>query len=261
MTEFYLPASNVTLNESNLYKNTGFPPTTSPEVLAANGIYTVNPSADPYDPNLYTTEPAYVISGYYANQTWVATPLPLPEAKEYAKGEAKIASNNAAAELISASGVSVDIWTGAASQAPEDRPPVYNTLLNEMASIGDSLATTLTAIETATSVDEINNIIHPATGIINTGRGSGLGPEDLNPSYYVEFNSTTLTEADTELYVPGTDTVIPYDSMLPPPYIFDSMGDCFVSGDYQVQIRVAATGQVLSTFTCPDNPGSENIPF
>lgn len=259
--EFYIAKSGQVLEAGELQVNTGFSPNADPSFLAANGIYTVVPSPNPYDPGLYSTSPSFTIIGDYANETWVATPLPLSTAKENATVEAKAASNAAAADLISASGVSVDIWTGAASQAPEDRPPVYNTLLNEMATIGDSLATTLVAIDTATSVDEINNIINPASGIINTGRGSGLGPLDLNPSYYVEFNSTTLTEADTELYIPGTDTVIPYDSMLPPPYIFDSLGDCFVPGDYQVQIRVAATGQVLSTFTCPDNPGSENIPF
>lgn len=89
-------------------------------------------------------------------------------------------------------------------------------------------------------------------GIINTGRGSGLGPEDLNPSYFTSFNASTgLTEAETELYIPGTDTVISYDAGLPPPYIFDSLGDCFASGDYTVEIRITATGEVIGTFTCP----------
>jgi len=261
MPQFYVPASGALYNDSNLKVNTGFPPTAAPGVLAANGIYTVSPTPDPYDSNLYTTEPAFTIVGDYANESWVATPLPLPTAKENATVEAKTASNTAAADLITASGVNVDIWTGAASQDPASRPPIYNTLLNEMASIGDSLASTLTAIDTATSVDEINNIIHPPTGIINTGRGSGLGPEDLNPSYYTEFNSVSMTEAETELYVPGTATVIPYDPGLPPPYIFDSSGDCFNPGNYVIQIRVSATSEVIAEFVVPLNPLSQNVPF
>lgn len=233
----------------------------SPEILNQLGVYPIVAQENPYDTRLYDVSPTYNIVGEYAVKTWVPTPRPLSEAKEAATVEAKASSNAAAEQLIASSGVSVDIWTGAASQDPASRPPVYNTLLNEMASIGDSLATTLVAIDSATSVDEINNIVNPPTGIINTGRGGGLGPEDLNPSYYVAFNSVSLTEADTELYVPGTDTVIPYDPELPPPYIFDSMGDCFNPGDYTMQIRVAATSEVIAEFVVPNNPASENIPF
>jgi hypothetical protein len=263
MTQFYLPASGQLLDEANLQVNTGFSPESDPSYLSANGIYTVTPSPDPYDPGLYTTEPSFVIAGNYALESWVATPLPLPTAKDNATVQAKGNSNVQAADLISASGVNVDIWTGAASQLEVDRPPLYNTLLGAMATIGDNLATTLTAIDTSTSVDEINNIINPPTGILNTGRGQGLGPEDLNPSYLRVFSSTTLTPADTELYVPGTSTVIPYDAeSLPAPYTFDSLGDCFAPGDYELQLRVAATSAVIATFTIPLAVSvNENLPF
>jgi len=259
--EFYIAGSGQVLPANELQINTGFPPTTNPSALAANGIYLINESPNPYDPDLYEPTAIYTINGNYADQSWTAIPLPLLTAKENASEEAKTASNTSAANLITASGVNVDIWTGAASQDPASRPPIYNTLLNEMASIGDSLAATLTAIDTATAVDDINNIIHPPTGIINTGRGSGLGPEDLNPSYYTEFNSVSMTEAETELYVPGTATVIPYDPGLPPPYIFDSSGDCFNPGNYVIQIRVSATSEVIAEFVVPLNPLSQNVPF
>ena len=260
MTEFYLPASGALYNEANLQINTGFSPSTSPEVLAANGIYTVVPSSDPYDPNLYTTEPTFVIAGDFANESWVATPLPLPTAKEIATVEVKAQSNTHAEALVTASGVNIDIWAGAASQDPGDRPPVYNTLLGEMASIGDTLAANLTAIDSATTVDEINNIVNPPSGIFNTGRGLA-GSEDMNPSYFVELNSISLTPADMELYVPGTTTVIPYDSFLPPPYTFDSLGDCFNPGDYVIQIRIAATSEVIAEFEVPYNEDNQNVSF
>jgi hypothetical protein len=251
MAQFYLPASGQVLTDENLEVNTGYSPDTNVSVLAANGIYTVTPSPDPYDPLLYTSEPTFVIAGDLALESWVATPLPLPTAKVNATGEVKVQSNESADALVTSSGVNLDIWTGAASQLEVDRPPLYNTLLGAMTTIGDSLAASLTAIDSATSVDELNNIVNPPSGTLNTGRGQGLGPLDLNPSYLKIFTSTTLTPADTELYVPGTSTVIPYDAGLPAPYTFDSLGDCFASGDYELQLRVAATGAVIAAFTIP----------
>jgi hypothetical protein len=260
MTEFYLPASGAIYNESNLQANTGFPPTADPGFLAANGIYTIIPSDDPYDPNLYTTEPSFTIVGDYANESWVATALPLPTAKENATVEVKDQSNAEASALVASSGVNLDIWTGAASQDPGDRPPVYNTLLGTMATIGDTLAAKLTAIDSSTTVDEINNIVNPPSGIFNTGRGLA-GSEDMNPSYFVELNSVSLTPIDMEIYVPGTMTVIPYDSFLPPPYTFDSLGDCFNPGDYVIQIRIAATSEVIAEFEVPLNEYNEDVSF
>jgi hypothetical protein len=88
-----------------------------------------------------------------------------------------------------------------------------------------------------------------ASGILSTGRGGdGDGPLDLNNSFYTQFNSTTLTESETELYVPGTSTVISYGSI---PNGFTSNGNCFTTGNYTVQIRQAATGFVLAEFECP----------
>jgi hypothetical protein len=260
MTEYYVPGSGAIYTEENLQANTGYPPSTSPEVLAARGIYEVVPTPDPYDPSLYTTEPSFTIVGYYANESWVATPLPLPDAKANATAEVKTQSNAEAAALITASGVNVDIWTGAASQDPLDRPPVYNTLLGEMATIGDTLATNLTAIDAATSVDELNAIVHQPSGLLDTGRGGTgqAGPLDLNLTYFSEiYDLPGITQADLELYVPGTDTVIPYDEFLPDPYRFDSVGDCFNTGDYRLVIRYAGGGAVLSTITVPEGDNTE----
>lgn len=241
------------------------PTTASISTLNTRGFYPVISTSPNFDVNLYNSTFVWTLvsiaGGQGAEKTYSPIPKPLPEAKVNASEEAKAQSNDGAETLVSSSGVNIDIWTGAASQDPLDRPPVYDTLLGEMSSIGDSLAATLTAIDTATSVDEINNIINPPTGIINTGRGAGLGPEDLNPSYYVEFNSVSLTEAETELYVPGTATVIPYDAGLPPPYTFDSIGDCFNPGDYLMQIRVTATSEVIAEFEVPFNVLNEDVSF
>lgn len=241
--------------------------TTAIDVLNYQSFYPVQASSPTFDLNLYDATSTWSIipitpSGEGATRVYTAVAKPLEVAKANASAEVKATSNAEAESLVTASGVNLDIWAGAASQDPLDRPPVYNTLLDAMATIGDNLATLLAAIDAASSVNEINDLLHLPTGILNTGRGSGLGPEDLNPSYYVEFNSPSLTAADTELYVPDTDTVIPYDAeSLPPPYQFDSFGDCFNSGNYIMQIRVAATGAVIAEFEVPYNPSSEDISF
>ena len=98
-------------------------------------------------------------------------------------------------------------------------------------------------------------------GIINTGRGGGVGsggPDDLNPSF-ITLIDTTYAVSDLELYVPTTSTVISYDGGLTPPFTFDSSGNCFNGTDYEMEIRVAATSLVLATVTVPDSLNNANI--
>lgn len=264
-SKFYLMLKGVTVTRDQLLRTTGLSPDAPLEALNFSNVAPVRedatPESDLYDLVLtgynLLTEP----EGTIAVAVYGSVPKDLTEVKAIASEVEKNRYNQDAVGLVSDSGVNIDIWTGAAAQSPEDRPPAYNTLLDTMSNIGDSLATTLASIDSATSVDDINNIVNPPFGVINTGRGSGLGPEDLNPSYYTEFSSATLSQADTELYVPGTETVIPYDPELPPPYIFDSMGDCFNPGDYRMQIRIAATGEVIAEVIVPNNPSNEDVPF
>jgi hypothetical protein len=264
---YYSPTTDQTYSPDQMLNLFGIDTiTTSIPILNLEGFYPVQESSPTFDLQLYNATSTWSIiplafEGEGAIRVWSAVPKPLPEAKENASTEVKNQSNAQAESLVSSSGVHIDIWAGAASQDPLDRPPVYNALLGEMASIGDSLAAKLTAIDTATTVDEINDIVNPPSGIINTGRGSGLGPEDLNPSYFVEFNSMTLTPDQIELYVPGTDTVIPYDPFLPEPYQFDSFGNCFNLGDYVMQIRVAATSEIIAEFEVPLNEFNEDVSF
>ena len=90
-------------------------------------------------------------------------------------------------------------------------------------------------------------------GSINTGRGDYTGggdPDDLNFTY-VTLIDPTYVQADLELYVPTTNTTIPYVTNLPAPYHFDSNGACFNGTDYEIQIRVAATSLVIGEVTVP----------
>ena len=259
-TLFYVLASGKTYWSSELYVNTGFSPNTDPGTLAANGIYTVNQTTPSADIQLYTSLPTYVISGDYANQVWVPTPRPLPTAKENGSAEIKATTNTQETTVVAQSGFSTDLLTAVSSQDTLDRPTRYQEILDAMSALSDSLDSNLTAIETATTVDEINNIVNKPTGILFTGRGSGLGPQDLNVSYYTEFNSVSMTEAETELYVSSTATVIPYGSG--GPNAFDSMGNAFnPGGPYTMQIRETATGMVIAEIEVPLNPTGEDVAF
>jgi hypothetical protein len=71
-----------------------------------------------------------------------------------------------------------------------------------------------------------------------------------------------MTEAETELYIPGTSTVIPY--VTDPETglgTFDSAGNCFTTGNYLVQIREVSTGIVIASFECPLAPANEDVAF
>jgi len=246
MAQFYLPSSGALYTDLTLLVNTGFPPTAAPSALAANGIYTVTPSPDPYDPGLYTTEPSFVIAGNFALESWVATPLPLPTAKANGTEEVQIAANLEVANIVTASGYSAEVLAAAGAALEVDRPAVYQTVIAEQQVVSDNLAVQVEAIDAATTVDEINNIVNPPTGIITTSRTGN----DFNDSSYISFVSTSLTEADTELFIPGTSTVIEYVL----PIQFNGTSEAFNTGDYLVQIREVSTGTVLADFICPEAP-------
>jgi hypothetical protein len=259
---FYLSASGQVIPDYLLQQSTGFAPTADPGVLAANGIYTVIPATNPYDPFLYQATATYTVVGDYAQQGWAATGWSLSDAKQGGSHEATATANTQEATIVQQSGLTTDILTAVSGQDPLDRPARFQLILDEMAAVSTQLDTSLTAIDSATSVDEINNVVNKPTGILFTGRGGGLGPEDLNVSYYNAFNSVSLTPNGTELYVPGTATVIPYliDIETGNGY-FDSMGNCFAVGDYLLQIRETATSMVIAEFECPLNPAGEDVAF
>ena len=147
--------------------------------------------------------------------------------------------------------------TQAQANAEVERNSAHLTLMLSKPYIQDD-GRPLTTYEAAI-IDGNNYIAEHPTGVLFTGRGGGGGAEDLNVSYYTEFTSVEITEAETELYVPGTETVIPYGSGGEGQ--FDSQGDCFAPGDYLIQIRVAATASVIAEFEVPLAPEGVNVSF
>jgi hypothetical protein len=231
-------------------------------ILNVNDFYPVVDSSPSFDLNLYTATSVWTLvpisGGEGATIVWNAVPKPLSVAKDNGRAQASQASDTSVSNVIISNYLTSDVLASVASQALVDRPASLQVVLDETVVLTDALGVTLDAIAAATTVDEINNIVNPPTGILFTGRGAGLGPLDLNVSYYTLFNSVSLTESETELYVPGTATVIPYGSY---PGGFDSLGNCFTLGNYLLQIRETATGSVIAEFECPLAPAGENVSF
>lgn len=236
----------------------------SVEALNYRGFYPVQTTSPNFDTVLYEATSTWTLvpitGGEGAERVWTPVPLPLAQAQAGASIELKTVANEAVNIEACDCGFTTDLLTGVASQDPVDRATRYQEELDSIAAIASALDSNLTAVETATSVDEINNIVNKPTGILFTGRGSGLGPEDLNVSYYTEFNSVSMAEADTELYVPSTAITIPYGSG--GPNAFDSMGNAFnPGGPYTMQIRETATSMVIAEIEVPLNAAGEDVAF
>lgn len=227
---------------------------TAEQVAAASGVtdpafYQEFAESD-FDPACYNFPSAFTLSGGVVG-------FDLAAAKVQATGAEK--ARFAQLETEATVGYSSNQLASQSSLAAIDRLPEMQAVLDAVNVLAVELSANLAAIDSATDINEVNNIVNPPTGILFTGRGSGIGPEDLNVSYYTEFNSVSMTEAETELYVPGTATVIPYGSGGPGQ--FDSTGNCFNPGDYLMQIRETATSRVIAEFEVPLNPAGEDVSF
>jgi hypothetical protein len=174
----------------------------------------------------------------------------LPDAKVQASNTVKV--QHAATEQAVTAGYS-DTVIASQSGLPEgDRLPEIQAVISEVNFLAYQLSDNLAKIDAATDVETVYNIVQQPSGIINTGRGGDgqAGPLDLNLSYFPELNDMPgYTQADLELFIPGTNTVIPYDPELPAPYTFDSAGNCFKNNDWRLVIRYAGGGAVLRTIT------------
>ena len=227
--------------------------TVSIEVLNYQGFYPVVETPITANTSLYTAAPVYTIDGEIANETWIYTARPLDQAKENGQSEVKAASKQEVEDINATYGLNAFSFAGIASQSVP--PARYQEVLDAVTAVTDTLDSNLTIIETATDVETINNVVSQPFGTLNTGRGGPgqLGPLDLNLSYFSSIESLPgFTQADLELYVPGTDTVISYDAGLPAPFVFDSQGNCFTTGDYRLVIRYAGGGAVISTIIVPE---------
>jgi hypothetical protein len=182
----------------------------------------------------------------------------MPGAKNEASVLVKL--NNYAAVEQTCNGWIGPLLAAQATLPEVDRIPEVQSVITQQNVLADTLQSKLIAIAAATTPTQLEAITDIQTGILSTGRGGAPeGENDLNPSFYVEFNSETITEAQTQLYIPGTNTTLSYGQYVPGQ--FDSPGTCFNPGDYRVQIRVVATGVIIAQFECPLAPVNVDVTF
>jgi hypothetical protein len=235
------------------------------------GSYTSTAVGHPQPPNTTTLVPSSPDQGQtlqWTGSSWITSSFPygltLPQAQsnliqqvtvngaQAVNSEVSLYSTVQQIEAPSVSGLDALSYPGLTIGD-------YQTYIDGV--VSDATAT-ITSTGTVEGLYSFNPSTLPyapaATGTIFTGRGSGVGPLDLNVSYFVTWNGNT-PEADTELYIPGTSTTLAYGSGGAGQ--FDSVGNCFVTGDYLVQIRQASTGFVLAEFECPLSLAGENVDF
>lgn len=138
----------------------GFEPSAldDPEALNAKGIYLVNKAQPDFDERLYEVgDPIYTINGSYADQTWTQTAKPLDEAKAAGKEAMKVRANELAG---TGDGFNALMLIAAASKTAANRSTEAQDALDDLVTVLDELVADIQAIEAATDVDEVNDIVN-----------------------------------------------------------------------------------------------------
>lgn len=238
------------------------PDTSTPAELAAAGFYCYVDTTPPtYDPNLYYLNSTWVITGTNASEDYTVVELPLASAQANSVAYEKQQTATQTATVRASSGYCQDILDATASRAEIDRDPTIQATLTAQNAFVDRMVSNIAAINAATSISEIADIIDAPTGVLNTGRGGPgqAGPEDLNLSFLKSL-ALPYAASQLELYVPSTTTVLPYNASLPSPYEFDSAGNCFLPGDYSLQVRLAGSSIVIASLDVPEG-ANVDVPF
>ena len=188
-----------------------------------------------FDPACYNFPSAFALAAGVVS-------FDLPAAKVSASSQVR--SQTATEQQAALAGYTPEVLAAQATLPELSRTPEIQASIVEVNDLNATLQANLTAIAAATDINEVNNIVNPPTGTISTSRTGN----DFNDSYYITFYSASLVEDDTELFIPGTSTVIPY--ILPTQ--FNAISEAFNTGDYLVQIRETSTGRVLADFICPE---------
>lgn len=228
-------------------------------VLNSLRFYPVLDTTPNVDPELYDvtfTWTLVTIGLYiYAERVYSGTPKALSVAQANGSTQLRDKYNGLADGFVAINDLDSNLLAAVAAQNPASRPVRYADDLAGLEVLANTLADRLDGVAAATTVDEINNLVNPPTGVLNTGRGA-VGPEDLNASTFTSFYSYTLTESDTELFITGTGTIVSYSGGG-----FPATPGAFNPTDYEVQLRQVGTGTIIATFECPLNPANEDISF
>ena len=253
MSFFYSEATDKAYSAYQMLSLFGYDTaTTYIEVLNDNGFYPVIESLPDFDINLYNAVPDYTVVGQFANKIWIETPKDLATAKTNGESELKRKSSLKVDDIVSDSGFSSNLFNSLTSVTGT----VYEGTVNSINLASIQLNSDLNVyLPAATTVDEVNDVVNPPTGLINIGRGA-TGAEDLNVTTFTSFTSYTLPESGTELFVTGTGTLISYSGSG-----FPATVGAFNPGDYEIELRQVSTGRIIARFDVPLNAANEDVAF
>ena len=257
---YYFQPQDRVLSSTGVKNTTGLDTeSASVETLNRSGLYPITKVDDPYNSSLYTTVLTYTVSGQYAVETWTPTARPLATAKTNGKQDVRTRASENSAALRESSGYSADALSAAAAQLEADRGADVQATIALTDSVMAQADSNIQAVDAATSVSDIADVVDAPDLVINTGRGTSGDSLDINPTYFPTINLGNVVESDLELYIPATDRTLGYRTNLPAPYRFDSNTAAFTAGDSRIVVRIAATGVVLGTAVCPDTGAGANV--
>ena len=259
--QFFNKNTNKQESALEVRRSTGLDPeTVGPVALSNAGIFPIRPANQPFNTFLYSVVVSWDTSTGEAVKSWTPTAKPLADIKVDAKRIRRNSITGRILQLRKFSDYGTTILRSADGIDDSVRPTRFDKFVDRISAAVVELDTHLTTIDSATTVDQINDLISPAHGVIKIGLDP-LNPLNLVASDFELFYSKNYSESDMELYFPSTNTTVAYSSG------FAATASVVTEDDPTVQIRVASTGVVvdeialdLRDVTSP-NPSFNFTPF
>jgi hypothetical protein len=184
---------------------------------------------------------------YWYNEAWVVSSfdprLALPQAKSSlistvtqdgasaVNGELGLYSN---VQQITAG----DVLTLDCVNFPGSTIGDYQTFVDGVIASETAYINAQTSTENLYSYNPQYVTFDPSTRTYSGTLQSNRGGNDMNPSWLTAFtcSDSTITASELVIYVPSSDTTLPYLPSQDPPG-WDSFGSVFVGGDYTIQLK------------------------
>jgi len=144
--------------------------------------------------------------------------------------------------LIKESDIGFRLFVTVASMLVGDRPARFAPWILRRQAVVNRLATNITAVDAASTIDAINDIVSPAWGTVNLVTSGN----DLSASDFGNFYSKNLAKGDFELHFPQTNKTVTYSSG------FAATTGVFTDLDKTVQIRRTSNSLVVDEICLGD---------
>ncbi len=233
---FYFEPIEGFIDRYDLRRMTGIeyvPGTTTTEFLNKFGVY-------PYDRTINAIAPSHShytqevdfdtqIVGPVVQKVWTVTSRTLPDAKKYCLGEAKKSFLRRISSFRNSMNIEPEHFEELSSFDPADLPSSLEGFMKLFNYIKTSYTNKVNAIESASTLADIETAMATSDFVFNTGRGA-TDEHQLDPSYFSSINVPNVTASDFSLLLIDTESSftiydrhlekISYDSGLTSPFEF-----------------------------------------